>query len=124
MRLPLITLPLLLSAAASAQSPPPPAAAREIAGLFAMLESSGCRFQRNGRWYGAGDAGRHLRRKYAYLLERGEVPAAERFITLAASKSSVSGKPYAVRCGAAAPVPAERWFRDRLAALRADAARR
>lgn len=124
MRFLLTALIALLAAAASAQAPQSPAAAREIAGLFTALESSGCRFQRNGRWYGADDAGKHLRRKYAYLVERDGTPAAERFIELAASKSSVSGKPYAVRCGDAAPVPAERWFRDQLVALRADAPRR
>ncbi len=73
-------------------------APREIAGLFARLEQSNCQFNRNGSWYDAKQASDHLRQKYDYLVRRHLVTNAESFIDLAASKSSMSGKPYLVRC--------------------------
>jgi Family of unknown function (DUF5329) len=44
---------------------------------------------------------------------------AELFIERAASKSSMSGKAYRVRCPGKAAEPSERWFRQRLQTLRA-----
>ena len=44
--------------------------------------------------------GEHLQRKYDYLLKKSLVDTSEQFIQRAASKSSVSGKPYRVKCGA------------------------
>lgn len=92
---------------------------REIAGLFAALDRSGCQFRRNGRWYGATRAHAHLQRKYDYLVAHARVPDAETFITLAATRSSLSGRAYAVRCAGAAEVPSATWFRRELARLRA-----
>lgn len=112
---------LLVSSACMAQ-PPSPATAREIASLFSTLEHSHCEFNRNGSWYGPAKAAAHLRRKYAYLLRKGLVTSAERFITLAASTSSMSGRAYLVRCDGVPPVESSRWFRSELARLRRSAA--
>lgn len=117
MKIALLTAALLMPIAALAQAPSP-ATAREIGQLFTALEQSGCEFSRNGSWYGAAKASEHLQRKYDYLRERGMVPSTETFIELAATKSSMSGKPYEVRCGQAAPVPSRTWFNDRLRELR------
>lgn len=108
---------LLLCGPAFAQAPSP-ATSREIGGLFAALEGSGCEFYRNGSWYGARKASDHLQRKYDYLLKKRLVASAESFIDLAASESSLSGKPYLVRCGNAAPVPSKAWFTGKLRELR------
>lgn len=114
----LIALALLLAPSLAAAAPPP-AVEREIEGLFAALERSGCRFSRNGTWYEAPRARDHLRRKYAYLRDRDAVRSAEQFIELAATKSSMTGRPYQVRCGAAAAQPSRVWFERELARLRA-----
>ena len=108
---------LLLPHIVIAQSPFP-AAKREIASLFTVLEQSGCTFNRNGYWYGARKATAHLRRKYDYLLKKNLVASAESFIDRAASKSSISGKPYMVRCGTKAPVESKAWFTTELIRLR------
>ena len=100
----------------------PAPAQREIDGLLQGLEQSGCRFQRNGRWYGGGDARRHLQRKYDYLLKRNLADTAEQFIERAASKSSISGRAYQVRCPGQPVQPAATWFRTKLDALRGSAA--
>ena len=103
----------------AAQSP-----AAEIDQLFRALETSGCTFSRNGTWYSAEEASKHLHRKYDYLQDKGQAKTAESFIELAASKSSMSGKPYLVRCGSSAPVESRSWFLRKLAQIREVAGRR
>ena len=80
-------------------------ARREIDYLLTRLESSDCRFFRNGKWYGAKRARRHLEKKLAWLAKRDLVASAEQFIERAATKSSNSGEAYRVHCGDAADVP-------------------
>jgi hypothetical protein len=60
----------------------------------------------------------HLLDKLAYIEKRGTVQSAEQFIELAASRSSLSGRPYQVRCGGQAPVESRRWLGEQLTALR------
>ncbi|MCD6060617.1 MAG: hypothetical protein K0S16_928 [Moraxellaceae bacterium] len=91
-----------------------PAGRAEVAHLFAHLQQSGCQFNRNGSWYAAGEAVAHLQKKFDYLQKKKLVASAEDFIARAASESSVSGKPYLVKCGATAAVPSGAWFRAAL----------
>jgi hypothetical protein len=108
----------LLFASAAVAAPLPPAARAEVDGLLARLESSACEFSRNGSWYGAGEAKAHLLRKLAWLEDKGLVQDTEQFIERAASKSSISGEPYLVRCGNGAPVDSGAWLRAQLKAMR------
>jgi hypothetical protein len=109
---------LLVMASSAAVGQPQDAAPREISGLFERLEHSTCQFNRNGSWYDAKQAADHLRQKYDWLLKRHLVTTTESFIDLAASKSSMSGKPYLVRCDGAPAVESSVWFSHELAALR------
>lgn len=93
---------------------------REIAGLVEGLGKSGCEFERNGSWYEAGKAQAHLQRKYEWLRKRDLVDTAEQFIDRAASRSSVSGKPYRVRCPGNPVVDSATWFRGVLQHLRSN----
>jgi hypothetical protein len=70
----------------------------EIAGLLDFVAASDCRMVRNGRVHDGGEARDHLARKLAWLRDRGQVSSAEEFIERAASRSSLSGRAYAVRC--------------------------
>lgn len=117
----LIAILLMVSRLAFAEGPSA-ATSREIDQLFAALQGSGCEFSRNGSWYDAQKATEHLHRKYDYLLKKGLVTNAESFIERVATGSSVSGKPYLVRCGGAQAVPSKSWFNDKLNDLRAHAA--
>jgi uncharacterized protein DUF5329 len=90
----------------------------EVAHLPEYLETSGCRFQRNGSWYPPARAASHLNQKYEYMLKKGLVTNTESFIDGAASESSASGKPYSVKCGEAAAVPSATWLRDELQRFR------
>ena len=98
---------------------PGPQAKREIAALMGALEASGCRFERNGDWHDAAAARAHLQRKYDALLRRGLVDTTEQFIERAATRSSMSGDPYHVRCGSGPVREAGPWFREQLQRVRA-----
>ena len=110
------TLSLVANAASAA---PTAKAEHEIDALIAGLGSSGCEFERNGSWHDAKAARAHLQKKYDYLRKRDMADTAELFIERAASKSSMSGKAYRVRCPGKTAEPSERWFRQRLQTLRA-----
>ncbi|HZX30912.1 MAG TPA: DUF5329 domain-containing protein [Rhodocyclaceae bacterium] len=90
----------------------------EIHSLLDRLESSGCQFNRNGTWHTAPEAKAHLLTKLDYLDKRATVQSTEQFIDLAASKSSLSGTPYQVRCGNTAPVESKLWLTKELQAVR------
>lgn len=101
-------------AAAPAPAAPAPAAQAEVAHLLDYLTQSGCQFQRNGSWHAAPEARAHLQRKYDYLAKRGLVKQAEDFIRHGASQSSLSGKPYQVKCGDNTPRASGPWLHQEL----------
>jgi hypothetical protein len=86
--------------------------------LLASIESSGCLFYRNGSGHDARVAAAHVRDKYDYLIARDLIVTTEDFIERAATKSSLSGQPYEIRCGDDAAVPSNQLLRDKLARLR------
>ena len=90
----------------------------EIQHLFDYLKNSDCEFNRNGRWYNAEDAVRHINRKYQYLIKKGLINSTEQFIDRAASESSMSGKPYMVKCNMSEPIKSSVWFKNELANFR------
>ncbi len=67
----------------------------DIEFLITRIAQSGCQFVRNGNAYPANEAAEHLRRKRASV--RSELTS-EQFIEHIASKSSMSGEPYLIRC--------------------------
>lgn len=110
---------LLGAASIAVQAAPSAQAERETEQLIQALGSSSCQFERNGSWYEPGEAQAHLRKKLAYLRKRDLADTAELFIERAGSESSLSGKPYRVRCGNAAPVASAVWLKAKLVQLRA-----
>lgn len=110
---------LLLTVSTSALTEPlPPAARAEVTAVLNRLEGSGCGFNRNDRWHSASQARAHLQRKLDHVERNEAVKTAEGFIYLAASKSSVTGAAYQVRCSGQAPVASTAWLLQRLAELR------
>jgi len=103
---------------APAEAVAPAAAARaEISRLLEFVEWSDCSFNRNGTWYDGKAARAHLEQKERYLEERGQIGSAEDFIEKAATRSSMTGKRYSVRCGAAV-TPSAVWLRSELERIR------
>jgi len=107
-----------LLACFGAQAAPSAQAEREIEQLIQALGRSGCQFERNGNWHQADQAQAHLRKKLAYLRKRELADTAELFIERAATRSSLSGQAYRMRCGQAAPVSSASWLQARLVQLR------
>jgi len=90
----------------------------EIRALISAVESTrGAVFIRNGEEYDAQSAADHLRRKLKAAGSR--IRSAEDFIDRIASKSSLSGNPYAMRLASGTTVDAGEWFRAQLAQIRA-----
>jgi hypothetical protein len=69
---------------------------REINHLLQYIENAGCTFIRNHKAYDGAEARAHIQKKYDYFKAR--IKTTEDFITYAATKSTMSGKPYKVRC--------------------------
>ncbi len=69
---------------------------QEVAHLLAVVANTPCRIIRNGEAHGGAEAVAHIKRKYAYY--RDEITNTEDFIDYAATKSSLSGRPYRIRC--------------------------
>jgi hypothetical protein len=68
----------------------------EIKHIIEYIESSKCTFIRNGKEYNTKEALEHILNKYEYTKRW--IKSAEDFIEYTASKSSMSGRPYTVRC--------------------------
>ena len=96
---------------------------REIDYLLTRLETSECRFFRNGKGYDAKRARKHLEKKLAWLARRDLVDGAEQFIERAASESSRSGEAYLVHCADTPEMPSAVWLTNELALYRKDGAR-
>jgi len=110
----MLAIPLAVSIA-SAQAAELPAPARaEIDGLLTSLGTSQCQFYRNGSWHDGREAESHLRMKFEYLLGHGKLRSTDDFIDGAATRSSLSGEPYAVKCANEAPQPSAAWLKARL----------
>jgi len=89
--------------------------AEEISHLLQYIEKSECVLFRNGKEHTPAEALEHIRMKYEHV--RKKVKAAEDFIEYAATKSSLSGKPYLVRC-AEKERPTGEWLREELVRFR------
>jgi hypothetical protein len=110
---------MLFSAARAA---PPASAQREIAYLLGFVEASGCQFYRNGSWFDAKKAHEHMRDKYNLLAAGNQIDTTEDFIEKAATKSSLSGQAYKVRCSDGVALMTNLWLRNELARYRTHAA--
>jgi hypothetical protein len=115
---------MLLAALQGAQAEAPPVAQVETAYLIAFVEASGCVFYRNGSAYDSVQAASHLREKFAAVSAAGSVRSAELFIDKVASRSSLTGLPYAVSCAGSERRAAADWLREALARFRARGASR
>ena len=102
------------AASAARQESVPPAVQTEITALLTTLGASQCQFYRNGSWHDGHEAQSHLQMKYDYLAKRGGIHSVEDFIENAASRSSLSGEPYQVKCPHQPPVKSATWLADQV----------
>ena len=104
----LLCLPALVMAAEN----------EDIDYLLSFVAGSDCVFVRNGSEHSAREAAKHLRMKYNHVRQR--IKTAPDFIDKIASRSSLSKKPYTVRCGDKI-LPSKQWLEEALAAHRRSA---
>jgi hypothetical protein len=95
----------------------------EISYLLSYIEHSGCTFERNGDVHDARKAREHIQRKYDYVKRWAgdRVETAEDFIEVAATRSSMSGRLYTVRCDEQV-IPSGEWLHSALADYRSNTA--
>jgi hypothetical protein len=113
----LLVLPFSLSYAQQLS----PQSRAEIEHLVQFIQTSSCQFNRNGSWHSAAEAAEHISKKYHYAFDRGQIHSAEDFIRHAATKSSLSGQIYTVRCGNGRTESSADWLTAELRRLRAAA---
>lgn len=70
----------------------------EIGYLLDFIDGSDCIFIRNNTSHSGPEARDHIEKKYRYIRKRKTIDSTQMFIASAASRSSLSGKPYMVRC--------------------------
>jgi len=68
----------------------------QIERLLNFVKKSDCLFIRNGDKHTGKDAAKHIARKYKHF--RDDIKTPEEFIELSATKSSMSGQPYWIKC--------------------------
>ena len=83
----------------------------EIKHIIEYIENSKCTFVRNGKEYNTKEALVHILNKYEYAKRW--IKTAEDFIKYSATKSSMSGRPYTVRCDGRETLCVE-WLSDEL----------
>jgi hypothetical protein len=93
-------------------------ARKEVDHLLHIVGTSRCEFYRAGTWHSAAVAQAHLEHKYQYLATRQMLSSAEDFIVKAATRSSLTGEPYAIRCPQMPAKPSAVWLESELLALR------
>jgi hypothetical protein len=86
--------------------------------IAAVANLDGAVFIRNEEQHTPAEAADHMRRKWRSQADR--IHTAEDFIDLAATGSSVSGKPYVIRFPDGAQVESAQWLRQQLAEIVAD----
>lgn len=94
------------------------ASKKEIDGLLHAVGTSGCEFMRGGSPHAAAKAHEHLAMKYEYLASRDQLKSAEDFITKAATRSSMTGEAYGIRCKGAPTQTSADWMNAQLKVIR------
>jgi hypothetical protein len=84
--------------------------------LLGLIQASPLVFIRNGSEHDGAAAAAHIRGKYEHYKK--EIGSAEDFISKAATKSELSGKPYLVKLADGRQLPLSEWLTARLAEWR------
>lgn len=84
----------------------------EVTYLLSWVAESDCLFVRNGDEHPSAEAAEHLAMKYRRV--RRWIDDADEFIDRIASGSSISGRPYLVRCPDTAEQPSRDWLTEAL----------
>lgn len=81
---------------------------REVEHLLVFVKESGCIINRNGSEYLAKKGLSHIEKKYDYF--RDDISSTEEFIELSATKSTMSGDYYTVKCPGKKSIRTKDWL--------------
>ena len=80
----------------------------EIEHLLKYVESTSCKYARNGTMHSGKDAVKHIKKKYNYFKD--DINNTEKFIELSATKSTMSGKYYMIHCSGSPAIKSQEWL--------------
>jgi len=84
----------------------------EIEYLLNQVKQTQCKINRNGRIYKGVKAVKHIKRKYKHF--KNEIDSSEKFIEMSATKSTLSGKYYSIRCAGKVEKRLAEWLKIKL----------
>jgi hypothetical protein len=84
----------------------------EITHLLNYVKHTKCKYVRNGTPYNGQEAVEHIQNKYDYFKK--EIVSAEDFIRLSATKSTMSGKMYIIKCPGSPDMQSRKWLLEEL----------
>ena len=94
----------------------PPGQLSEVNHLLAFVKNSGCIINRNGTDHPAEEGVSHIEMKYDYF--RDDIKSTEEFIELSATKSTMSGDYYTVKCPGMEVIKTKDWLFEELKQFR------
>ncbi|WP_415408036.1 DUF5329 family protein [Sulfurovum sp. CS9] len=84
----------------------------EIAHLLEYVKTTECKYIRNGTFHSGPEAVSHIKKKYDYF--KNDISSAEDFIRLSATKSTMSGSKYYIKCAGSLKVESGQWLLEEL----------
>ena len=110
-------LAIVLLVTSIANADVPPETQHEVQHLINFVTNTSCQMVRNGTHHDGPEAIKHIQKKYKYY--RDDIRTTEQFIEYSATKSTLSGKYYLVKCGSQNPVKTRDWLLQELKKYRA-----
>ena len=107
---------LLLTFSVNAIADVPPEQKPEVEHLLAFVQQSDCVMIRNGDEHEGEKAASHIKKKYDYFAD--DISTTESFIEYSATKSTMSGKYYTVRCPDGTEMRSQDWLLEELKIFR------
>jgi hypothetical protein len=107
---------ILLTFSSLAFADVPPEQKPEVEHLLEFVRQSDCLMIRNGNEHEGEEAASHIQKKYDYFVD--DITTTEAFIEYSATKSTISGKYYTVKCPDGKEMRSQDWLLNELAVFR------
>ena len=107
---------LILSSIQTVSADVPPEQKPEVVHLLEYVRQSECVMIRNGSEHGGEKAVEHIQDKYEYFED--DITTTEEFIEYSATKSTMSGKYYTIRCPGKEEIRTQDWLLEELRVYR------
>ena len=95
----------------------PPESRHEVEHLISFVSNTSCQIERNWISHNGDEAITHIQQKYDYF--RDDIKTTEQFIEYSATKSTMTGRDYLVKCTGHSPIKTRDWLVQELQKYRA-----